>query len=45
MGFAKRLDDGSASRAEGDDVLVAEGEVMIRGADEPRLLRENPVGR
>jgi len=27
------------------EVMVAEGQVMIRRADEPRTLRKNPVGR
>jgi nitrite reductase/ring-hydroxylating ferredoxin subunit len=27
------------------EVMVAEGQVLIRRADEPRTLRKNPVGR
>jgi nitrite reductase/ring-hydroxylating ferredoxin subunit len=27
------------------EVLVADGQVQIRRADEPRTLRKNPVGR
>jgi hypothetical protein len=54
MGFAERLDELAAAveRAEMMDsaeaayvVSVVEGQDLVRPADRPRTLGENPVGR